>query len=121
MLNGVFMRGACGCAILLAGGIAVSSPAYADETGLASIHAWRAERGMTCMVDHYHQGSGEGPTKSRARAAAITSWQEFTAFEYGTDWAYFRYAGSKSVGYMKTPDGWQATVEGRPCNRRRRQ
>ena len=93
----------------------LTAPAFADETGLAAMHAWRKEKGKTCMVDHFHHGSGEGRTKSRARAAAIRSWQEFTAFEYGTNWAYFRYAGSKSIGYTKTAGGWRASVEARPC------
>ena len=98
----------------------LSSALVADETGLASMHAWRKERGKTCMVDHYHYGSGTGRTKSRARAAAIDSWQGFTAFEYGTSWAYFRNAASKSIGYKKAAGGWHASVEARPCKRRRR-
>lgn len=100
--------------------VASSAVAFADETGMASMHEWRSERGITCHADHFHSGSGEGPTKAAARKAAITSWQEFTAFEYGTDWAYFRHAGSKAIGYSKTANGWSATVEGRPCNFKRR-
>lgn len=94
--------------------------AVADESGMATMHDWRSERGITCLVAHFHSGSGEGRTKRAARRAAITSWQEFTAFEYGLDWAYYRHAGSKSIGYSKTSNGWSATVEGRPCNFRRR-
>lgn len=97
-----------------------AAPAGADETGLASMHSWRLERGRTCMVDHFHYGNGEGRTKKQARDAAIKSWQEFAAFEYGTDWAHFRRAGSRSIGYSATTNGWSATVEARPCNTKRR-
>lgn len=104
------------CAAIFCAGM----PASADETGLASMHSWRTERGTTCMVDHFHYGSGEGRTKKHARDAAIKSWQEFTAFEYGTDWAHFRKAASKTIGYSTTTSGWSATIEARPCIAKRR-
>ena len=96
------------------------SIAVADETGLASMHSWRKERGMTCMSDHFHYGNGTGPTKAAAQDAAIRAWQEFTAFEYGLDWAYFRHAGSKAIRHSQEGQGWSASVEARPCNPRRR-
>ena len=94
--------------------------AQADDTGMASIHAWRAERGKVCMVDHFHSGKGEGRTKKLARRAAISDWQGFTAWEYGTDWAYFNRAASRSVQYSRTDTGWQARLEARPCRYRKR-
>lgn len=63
--------------------------AVADETGFASMHSWRKERGIMCFADHFHSGSGNGQTKRAARRAAIKSWREFTALEYGSDWARF--------------------------------
>lgn len=109
----------CG-SVMLAAIICACAPAVADESGLASMHDLRRERGITCMSDHFHSGTGEGSTKKAARAAAIKAWQEFTAFEYGTDWANFRNAASKSIGYSKASSGWSASVEARPCNARRR-
>jgi len=94
-------------------------PATADDTGFASIHALRKERGKICMVDHYHSGAGTGRTKRAARRAAIGDWQGFTAWEYGTDWGSFRSAASKGIAYEKVANGWSANVEARPCNRRR--
>jgi len=67
------------------------------------------------MATHWHSGSGEGRTKSEARRAAIKAWQEFTAWEYGTDWARFNRAAQRRIGYSKLDNGWGATVEARPC------
>ena len=64
--------------------------ASADDTGLASIHEWRHAGSKTCFVDHTHDGSGTGATKSAALAEAIRNWQDFTVLEYGTDWGYYR-------------------------------
>ncbi len=100
--------------------VGFATEAAADETGLAGMHTWRKERGITCFADHFHTGTGEGRTKPAARKAAIKAWEEFTAWEYGTDWAYFRYAGGKGVNYTKAANGWSASVDARPCNRKRR-
>ncbi len=105
-------------AIAIVVAISATLPLKADETGLAAMHAWRPESGKICMVDHYHSGSGTGPSKAAARKAAITSWQEFTAFEYGLDWAYFSRAASRGIAYSRTSTGWLADVEARPCKRR---
>ena len=95
------------------------SPVQADETGMASMHDWRRERGKICLVGHYHSGAGTGRTKKQARRAAIRSWQEFTAWEYGTSWAYFRRAASRSISVTRSASGWEATVEARACKRAR--
>lgn len=92
--------------------------AMADDTGLAGMHDWRKERGKTCLLDHYHTGQGEGRTKRAARRAAIVDWESFTAFEYGSNWARFRSAGSRGIRYDKVDAGWKASVEARPCRRR---
>jgi hypothetical protein len=105
-------------ALIAIGASALStSNATADETGMAAMHDWRAERGKACFVDHFHSGTGEGPTKAAARKAAITDWEGFTAFEYGSDWARFRSAGSRGIDYEKTAKGWRANVEARPCRK----
>ncbi len=105
--------------LALAGTIVLASftAVLADDTGLASMHDLRKERGRLCMADHWHSGSGEGRTKAAARAAAIRSWVDFTNFEYGTVWAHFSTAASQSTRYTKAASGWSAAVDARPCRR----
>jgi len=90
--------------------------ARADETGLASMHAWRRERGRICMSDHWHYGSS-GTQRSRrtARRAAIRSWQDFTDLEYGSSWARWSRAASKRMGCSRSGGSWSCDVEARPC------
>ncbi|MDX2307948.1 MAG: hypothetical protein NW216_06910 [Hyphomicrobium sp.] len=95
----------------------LSASANAQDGGLAGMHDQRRERGRLCMSDHFHSGSGVGKTKEAAKAAAIRSWADFTAFEYGNRWASFSIAGSKGISYTKENAGWSATVEARPCRR----
>ncbi len=89
--------------------------AQADDTGFAASHTLRNEAGRKCFADHFHSGSGDGATKPTAKAAAAKSWAEFTAFEYGTDWAHFGRATGISVRYTKLDKGWSATIDARPC------
>ncbi len=102
-------------AIIIA--IPVTAPQVeADDTGLASIHDLRRERGRLCQADHWHSGSGSGRTKRAAKRAAIGSWQSFTAMEYGSDWARFRRARSKAIRCSRTGRrSYDCTVEARPC------
>lgn len=98
-----------------------SAPARADDNGVAaSIHDLRREGRRWCQDGHFHTGNSAGAaTKKAAMAEAIDSWQGFTAFEYGTDWAYFRIAASKSVKCSQGPGGgWGCEVEARPCKKR---
>lgn len=97
----------------------LASTAVADETGMAEIHSWRVERGKFCLIGHFHTGIGQGRTKRRARRSAISDWQGFTAWEYGTTWARFRRAASKSISYTRTDSGWEARVDARACKPRR--
>src|SRR5262245_11314617 len=90
----------------------------ADDTGMAtSLHSVRREGGRPCLVDHWHSGSGDGSTKARAQSAAIRSWSGFTNFEYGSDWARYGLAASKSIRYTKSDSGWSAYIEARACRR----
>jgi hypothetical protein len=89
--------------------------AHAEDTGFASSHDLRKEGGKTCMSEHAHFGSGDGATKDLARRAAIKSWFEYTAWEYGADWARWGKSASQSVKYTKAEKGWTADVESRPC------
>jgi len=94
----------------------VAAPALADDTGFAYMHDLRKERGRTCFTDHYHYGSGSGPTKAAAQKAAIGSWASFTDFEYGSDWARFSRAASKGMSCSRTGSGgFDCQIEARPC------
>lgn len=92
-----------------------SIAAHADDTGLAYSHDLRKEGGRLCMSDHYHSGSANGRTKAIAQAVAARSWADFTNFEYGTAWARWSLASSKSVRFTKAESGWEASVDARPC------
>lgn len=95
-------------------------PALADSTGFASAHAWRKERGKTCLADHWHYGTGNTMrTKKQALRDAIASWQGFTDFEYGSDWARWSRAVSKKSSCKRSSGGWDCSVEARPCHYRR--
>lgn len=105
--------------VLLAAVIAMPvspPPVQADDTGFAYMHDMRRERGRLCMTDHWHSGSGSGPSKRAARNAAVRAWQNFTALEYGTDWARFSRARSKGVKCTRTGRrAYDCSVEARPC------
>src|ERR1700759_3838586 len=108
-------------ALVAAAAIACAVPAHADETGLDSIHAQQRERGRKkCFVDHYHYGSSSGgSTKKAAMAAGIKSWSDFTDFEYGSDWARWSMASSKSAKCTEAGPGgaWSCDLSARPCRR----
>lgn len=92
-------------------------PAMADDTGMAgAIHDLRRESGKLCQADHWHYGNGVGATKKLAVADAIGSWQDFTALEYGSDWARFQRAGSRNISCSNSGGGSvNCSIEARPC------
>lgn len=94
---------------------AASVPAFADDTGVATMHDLHKEGGLTCMVSHIHAGTGEGKTKPAAMAAALKEWYAYTAGEYGSDWASWRKSAGKKITYAKAETGWSSTVQSRPC------
>lgn len=103
-------------AALVAGGVVVPRSAVADDTGLASMHAWVKVRGAVCYADHTHYASSVGHRdKKSAMAAAVKSWVEFTAWEYGTSWANFNKAAARKADCKQTSSGWACDVEARPC------
>jgi hypothetical protein len=92
------------------------SSVSADETGLASMHALRRERGRLCMADHWHYGSsGTQRSKRAATRAAIRSWADFTDLEYGSNWARWGRAASRKVSCESSSGGYNCSVEARPC------
>lgn len=102
-------------AVVALGGMA-STPVVADETGMASMHAWVKVRGKTCYAEHTHFGSSTGHRdKKTAMAAAAKSWAEFTAWEYGSSWANFNLSVAQKADCKQGPSGWACDVEARPC------
>lgn len=99
----------------VAAGFAVCAPAVADDSGFAYMHDLRKEGGRTCFADHYHYGNGSGANKAAAQKAAIGSWSSFTDFEYGSDWARFSRAASKSMSCSGSSGGVDCQIEARPC------
>lgn len=89
--------------------------ALADETGLAASHSWRKEGGKVCFSDHWHYGSGSGPTRKAAERDAASAWAGFTAFEYGSTWARYSRAAGKKMSCSQSSGGWNCSVEARPC------
>lgn len=100
-------------------GLAIASTGFSAhaDSGLASMHDWQRVGGKICMADHFHEGSsGIFASKAQAQAEAIRSWSDFTDLEYGSAWARFNAAASKSIK-CSPADGskWTCMVEARPC------
>lgn len=104
--------GAAALTVALFAGEAVGEP---QETGIAAIHAWVKVGRKTCMADHFHDGSGTGATRATAERAAIRSWTEFTAWEYGDPWGRYSMAASKKTTCSQESPTWRCAVEARPC------
>jgi hypothetical protein len=101
------------CLALAAGGAVAQSSN--EETGIAGIHTWVKIGRKTCMADHFHDGSGTGPTRQHAERAAIRSWVEFTAWEYGGIWGRYSISASRKAACSQEEGGWRCAVEARPC------
>jgi|SoiMetStandDraft_2_1073263.scaffolds.fasta_scaffold230016_1 hypothetical protein len=93
----------------------VRSPRWWRETGIAKIHPWVKVGGKTCMLDHFHDGGGNGHTRAQAERAAIRSWAEFTAWEYGDPWGRYSVAISRKMTCSQTSGSWSCAVKARPC------
>ncbi len=84
--------------------------------GLAAMHDMRREGGRLCFTDHFHYGSSAGQkSKKAAEAAAIASWADFTAFEYGSAWARWGRSASKQLKCSNSSGGWGCDASSRPC------
>lgn len=94
---------------------APSGAAFADETGIAVIHSWMKIGRKTCFVDHYHYGSGSGPTQAHARAAAVRSWIWPTALEYGSSWGDYRLAAGRTMKCTRSGPLWTCDTQARAC------
>ncbi len=95
-----------------------STPALAKDDGLSWLHKQVRVGNKVCFVDHTHQGNSSGQaSKKAAMAAAISDYQGFTAWEYGSSWGRFALAADKKVSCSGGPP-WSCTVVARPCRRR---
>jgi hypothetical protein len=102
--------------LVLACGVLIGATAMvqAEETGIAGIHTWVKTGRKTCLADHFHNGSGTGATRPQAERAAIQSWVDFTAWEYGGSWGRYSIAASKKMTCSRE-ESWSCDVEARPC------
>ncbi len=101
--------------ILAAAVASAGSAAKADNTGLDSIHTQVKAGKKICFADHSHNGSGSGPTRVAAEKQAIDSWFQYTAAEYGTDWAHIAKAVKKTMTCNQVSAGWNCDVAATPC------
>lgn len=99
----------------IVGTAAIVSTAWAQETGIASIHQWRKVGKKTCMVDHFHDGTANGGNRKAAERAAIADWVGFTGLEYGGAWASWRIAAAKSVQCSGGVGAVSCSVQAIPC------
>jgi hypothetical protein len=111
------MKKGLGCVGALALGLTVApgGTAVAQDTGLAGMHSWVRVGGRTCMLDHFHDGSGSGSTRAAAQRAAIRSWIDFTAWEYGGRWASYGASLSKRMSCSGGPGNYSCSTSSRPC------
>jgi hypothetical protein len=107
----ILMRGG----IMLTMAVAWSGTLAANETGIANIHAWVKLGRRTCFADHYHYGSGTGPTQAHAQVAAIRSWIWPTDLEYGSSWANYRLAAAKVMKCARHRVLWTCDTQAIPC------
>lgn len=90
-------------------------PAHAGQTGLDGIHAKIRVGKKVCFDGHSHSGYGAGPSKKAAEVAAIKSWADFVALEYGTDWAHFGKTIKQSMRCSQSAAGWTCDLDATPC------
>jgi hypothetical protein len=103
--------------LVLALGVLLATAGMAwpeEETGIAGIHSWVRMGRRTCLADHFHNGNGNGATRAQAERAAIQSWVDFTAWEYGGSWGRYSLAASKKMTCERS-DSWTCFLEARPC------
>jgi hypothetical protein len=91
--------------------------AGADDTGIAqALWTIKREGKRACIQDHTHDGYSSGvASRKAAEQQAVKAWAEFTAWEYGTDWAQWTKAAGKRLSCSQGSDGWGCHAEARPC------
>ena len=106
--------GVSGLVLALGVLLAAAGMAEAEETGVAGIHSWVKTGRKTCLADHFHNGSGRAATRPQAERAAIQSWIDFTAWEYGSSWGRYSIAASRKMACSHS-ESWSCDLEARPC------
>lgn len=105
--------------VALVAGFALALPGFqaqADDTGVGQLlHSMKRYGKKVCFDGHFHSGNGSGATKKAAEMDAVSSWAGFTAWEYGTDWAKWTKAHSKSLTCSQSGSGFSCLAEGVPC------
>jgi hypothetical protein len=105
-------------AFVCAGALALSlglPAAVAQAQGLEDLHSKVRVGGRLCMADHFHDGSGSGPTRAAATNSAIRAWIDFTAWEYGRRWGSWGASVSKRVSCSGSSGNYSCSVYSRPC------
>lgn len=101
-------------ALIALAAVSTSTPVFAQA--LEDLHDQRAEGGRWCMSDHTHTSSSSGgATRAAAEREAISNWAGFTGWEYGSHWASWRIAGSRTMNCSQSGGAWSCQVEARPC------
>jgi hypothetical protein len=100
-------------------GVALSGSVLAQETGLDNLHTQARVGNKVCMTEHEHYGEGTMASKQGATQAAIRSWADFTAFEYGPPWGSYALAAAKKMECSQTGSQWLCKTSARPCKRGR--
>lgn len=91
----------------------------AGAQGLTDLHSKVRVGNKICFSDHYHDGSSSGhKTKAAAEAAAVKTWADFTAWEYGSAWANFWIAAGRGVKCDQSSGSWSCHVQAKACKRR---
>lgn len=102
---------------LTIGATLIATGASASETGFAGIHNWRREAGKTCLVDHFHYGSGTGSSQKAAQASAIAAWSSFTVLEYGSTWGRYTLAAGRVMNCGQSGGSWTCNIRARACKK----
>ena len=105
--------------VALVVGLAVALPtvqAAADDTGVGQmLHTMKRYGKKVCFDGHFHTGSGSGASKKAAEVDAVQAWAEFTAWEYGTDWAQWTKAHTKTLTCSQGGSGFSCQADAVPC------
>ncbi len=105
-------------ALALGASVGLMAPRAEAQSLAETLHDLVRVGGKVCLKDHAHYGEGYGASRRVAELSAISSWQGFTAWEYGNAWGSYRLAEGKSMRCGTGPAGWTCAVDARPCRRR---
>ena len=100
-------------------GFVCLAAASAGAQGLTDLHDKVRVGNKLCFSDHYHDGNSSGhKSRDAAETAAVRSWQDFTAWEYGRAWGDFWIAANRGVKCEQSGGSWGCHVQAKACRRR---